>query len=140
MNTACTDFDESQIQLTIYSNSLYTGIDDRDNHLRSSDFLDTKNFPTIKFVSTSVHVNDSDIKVKGILTIKGIEQELEFDAKFVGVVRDPVGNIKAGFEVDTLFDRKDFNITWNQYIDQQGILIGDQVKIHADVHLLKLNN
>jgi polyisoprenoid-binding protein YceI len=50
-----------------------------------------------------------------------------------------MGNTKAGFEMDTVFDRKDFNISWNQFFDKQGILISDQVKLHADVQLLKLS-
>ena len=56
-----------------------------------------------------------------------------------GTVKDPQGNTKAGFEIDTVFDRKDFNITWNQYFDKQGVLISDQVKLHCDVQLLKLS-
>ena len=65
--------------------------------------------------------------------------ELIFTAKYLGSVPDPMGNTKAGFEMDTVFDRKDFNITWNQFFDKQGILISDQVKLHADVQLLKLS-
>jgi polyisoprenoid-binding protein YceI len=138
VSTENADFSNSEISLTVYSNSLYTGIDDRDNHLRSADFFDTRNFPTIEFRSSEVLVNGSDITVTGTLTIKGVSQTITFKAKYIGCVRDPNGNLKAGFEADALFDRKDFNITWNQFFDKQGILIGDQVSIHADVQLLRL--
>jgi polyisoprenoid-binding protein YceI len=132
-------FNESEIRLTIYTHSLFTGIDERDNHLRSADFFDTAKYPTITFQSTHVQVQENDIKITGLLSIKDITQELVFTAKYLGSVPDPMGNTKAGFEMDTVFDRKDFNITWNQFFDKQGILISDQVKLHADVQLLKLS-
>ncbi len=133
------DFSDSEISLTIYTNSIFTGIEERDEHLRSPDFFDAKKYPTITFRSTAITVQENAIKVKGILTVKDIKQEIEFDAKFLGIVPDPRGNIKAGFEMDIAFDRKDFNITWNEFFDKQGILISDQVKLHADVQLLKLS-
>lgn len=133
------DFSHSEIQITIYTNSLYTGIEERDNHLRSPDFFDTKKYPTIQFKSTAVTVDGDQIHISGTLSIKGAAQEISFVANYLGAVRDPQGNTKAGFEIDTVFDRKDFNITWNQYFDKQGVLISDQVKLHCDVQLLKLS-
>jgi len=132
------DFSDSEIQLTIYVNSLYTGNDERDNHLRSPDFFDAKKYPTITFRSTEVKVSENNIKITGPLSIKDITQEITFSARWLGVVPDPNGNIKACFEMDAVFDRKDFNITWNQFFDKQGVLISDRVQLHADVQLLKL--
>ena len=132
------DFSDSEIQLTIYSNSVFTGIEERDTHLRSADFFDAKNYPTITFRSNTVTVTADTIKVTGQLAIKDITQDIEFEAKFLGIVHDPRGNIKAGFEIDMMFDRKDFNITWNEFFDKQGVLISDQVRVHADVQLLRL--
>jgi polyisoprenoid-binding protein YceI len=131
-------FSDSEIMLTIYTHSLFTGIDERDDHLRSPDFFDAKKYPTIKFKSTSVLVEGDEIKITGLLAIKDITQEIVFTAKYLGIVTDPMGNVKACFEMDTIFDRKDFNITWNQFFDKNGILISDQVKLHADIQLLKL--
>ena len=133
------DFSDSEINLTIYSNSIFTGIEERDAHLRSADFFDAKNYPTITFRSTAVIATTDMIKVSGQLAIKDITQDIEFDAKFLGIVHDPRGNIKAAIELDMVFDRKDFNITWNEFFDKQGVLISDQVRIHADVQLLKLH-
>lgn len=132
------DFSDSEIKLTIYTHSLFTGIDERDHHLRSADFFDAKKYPTITFSSTDVLVEGDAIKITGLLVIKDITQEIVFAAKYLGAVPDPMGNIKACFEMDTIFDRKDFNITWNQFFDKNGILISDQVKLHADIQLLKL--
>src|SRR6478752_1885511 len=104
------DFSDSEIRLTIYTNSIFTGIEERDEHLRSADFFDTKKYPTITFKSTAVTVIGNIIKVKGKLAIKDIMHDIEFDAKFLGIVHDPRGNIKAGIEMDLEFNRKDFNI------------------------------
>ena len=133
------DFSDSDIRLTIYTNSIFTGIEERDEHLRSCDFFDVKKYPTITFRSTAVAVTENIIKVKGQLTIKDVMHVIEFDAKFLGIVHDPRGNIKAAIEMDLEFNRKDFNITWNEFFDKRGVLISDQVKLHADVQLLKLS-
>ena len=137
VQAANSNFNDCSINLTIYTNSVYTGIDERDEHLRSSDFFDAKKYPTINFHSTNVEVNGDLINIKGILSVKDITQEITFRAKHLGTVPDPFGNLKAGFEMDMVFDRQDFHISWNQLFDENGILISDQVKLHADIQLLK---
>jgi polyisoprenoid-binding protein YceI len=132
------NFNDSQIKLTIYTHSLYTGIEERDNHLRSADFFDADRYPTITFQSTQVQAEGDTIYIKGNLIIKNITQEISLVAKYLGSVTDPMGNRKAGFEMDAEFDRKDFDITWNQFFDKQGVLISDKVKLHADLQLLQL--
>lgn len=132
------DFSESDIRLTIYANSLYTGNEERDNHLRSADFFDTRRYPTISFRSVSVTANETSLHVSGQLTIKDVTQPLEFDVRHTGISKDTMGNSKAGFEMDALFNRKDFNISWNQVIDKYGVMIADEVKLHCDIQLLKL--
>lgn len=133
------NFSNSSIRLIIYTNSLFTGIDERDNHLRSPDFFDVKKYPTIQFQSSSVGVDGANVSMKGTLSIKDTVQEMEFTAQYLGQVKDPGGNTKAAFEMDMVFDRKDFNITWNQFFDKQGILVSDRVQVHCDVQLLRLN-
>jgi polyisoprenoid-binding protein YceI len=134
------NFSDSEVNVIIYTNSLFTGNEERDNHLRSPDFFDTKKYPTITFRSTAVTINDdNDITITGDLAIKDSVQKINFDVKYLGSVPDPMGNTKACFEMDAIFDRKDFNITWNQFFDKQGVLISDQVKLHADVQLLRMS-
>ncbi len=135
---ASDDFSASEIRLTIYTNSIYTGNEERDNHLKSPDFFDARRYPTIEFRSTTVTVKDAGIHVVGQLTIKDVTQSLEFDVQYTGISKDPMGNSKAGFEMDTVFNRKDFNISWNQVIDKFGVMIADEVKLHCDIQLLKL--
>ena len=135
----CDGFTNSEIQLTIYTHSLNTGNEERDNHLRSADFFDAKQFPTIQFRSKAVTMHDKCIEVTGILSVKGIEHPFTFNATFLGMCADPMGNTKAAFEMDTVLNRKDFNITWNQLFDRNGLLLSDEVKVHCDLQLLKLS-
>ncbi|WP_207510667.1 YceI family protein [Longitalea luteola] len=132
-------FCNSEINLTIYTHSLNTGNDERDNHLRSPDFFDSKNFPMIHFRSREVTMQEKNIQINGILTVKGIEHPFSFTATFLGMCADPMGNTKAGFEMDTVLNRKDFNITWNQLFDKNGLLLSDEVRVHCDLQLLKLS-
>lgn len=132
------NFNESDIRLTIYTHSLYTGNEERDNHLKSADFFDARRYPTISFRSTAVTVNEAGLHVNGQLTIKDLTQPMEFDVHLIGISKDTMGNSKAGFEMDTVFNRKDFNISWNQVIDKYGVMIADEVKLHCDIQLLKL--
>ncbi|HUC82826.1 MAG TPA: YceI family protein [Flavisolibacter sp.] len=137
VTTPTNDFNNSDIRLTVYTASLYTGNQERDNHLRSPDFFNTKQFPTLTFRSTVIKVADKKVNVIGDLRIKNITETIRFDAAFIGCVRDPIGNLKAGFEISLTLNRKDFDISWNQFFDKAGVLVSDEVKIFCDVQLLK---
>lgn len=139
VSTPTDTFDGSQIDLTIYTNSVYTGNEERDNHLRSPDFFDAKKFPTLTFKSSSTSVSYSKVDIIGDICIKNITETLSFNATYVGCMRDPMGNLKAGFEMSFTINRKDFDITWNQILDQAGLLLSDEVKIYCDIQLLKVS-
>lgn len=133
------DFNNSEIRLTIYANSVYTGNEERDNHLRSADFFDVRRYPVIAFRSTAVELREEMIHVIGELTIKDVTQTISFDVRHIGISKDTMGNSKAGFEMDTIFNRKDFHINWNHVVDQFGVMVADDVKLHCDVQLLKIS-
>lgn len=132
------NFNNSRAQLTIYTNSVYTGNEERDAHLRSADFFDAARFPIISWKSDQVTVKGENIEATGTLTIKGIDQPITLLARHEGSSPDPMGNMKAGFTLDVTLNRKDFNITWNQLIDHHGLLLSDEVALHCDVQLLRL--
>ncbi|RYG49993.1 MAG: polyisoprenoid-binding protein [Chitinophagaceae bacterium] len=132
------DFSGCEIKLAIYTHSLYTGNDERDNHLKSADFFDARRYPVIEFRSTAVTPGTAGLQVAGQLTIKETTQPIQFDVKHTGISNDAMGNAKAGFEMDTVFNRKDFNISWNQVIDKFGVMIADEVKLHCDIQLVRL--
>ena len=95
-------------------------IDERDNHLRPADFFDSIKYPTIRVQSSNVKRMGDEVLVTGLLTIKDIQQKINFDDRFIGMATDPMGDRKAGFEMDEVFDRKDFNISYNELFDKQG--------------------
>ncbi|MET0636508.1 MAG: YceI family protein [Chitinophagaceae bacterium] len=134
-------FDQSELRVAIYTNSVYTGNNERDRHLRSADFFDAINYPVIGFHSTGVNQAEGDLlKITGLLDIKGIQVKQEMETRYLGVQPDQLGNIKAGFSLDALFNRKDFGISWNQLLDKGGTLLSDEIRVHADVQLLRLTS
>ncbi|MBC7849536.1 MAG: YceI family protein [Chitinophagaceae bacterium] len=138
VRSSAENFTNSEVNVTIYSQSLYTGNEERDNHLRSPDFFDAMNHPIISFRSKQVEAVAQELRVKGDLIIKNITQTIEFTCRYIGSICDPQGNKKAGLVADIALNRKDFNITWNQYLDNYGVVVSDEVNLHCDIQLLKL--
>ena len=128
----------SSISLTAQLASVDTGTADRDAHLRSADFFDVENNPTMTFASTSVKQTDDDeFILVGDLTIKGVTRPVEVEVELDGIVTDPFGNTRAGFEGEAEISRKDFGLTWNVPLDAGGVLVSDKIKIQLDVSATK---
>ena len=120
--------DNSRVDVTIQAGSIDTAEPDRDKHLRSADFFDVENYPTLRFVSTSVTPRGgNDYDVKGDLTIHGVTRQVVLPATFVGAATDPWGNQKSVFEAELPLNRKDFGLTWNAALETGGFLVGDEV-------------
>lgn len=133
------DFETAKVHFTADVNSITTGVEQRDGHLKSADFFDTTKYPTIDFVSTSFKkVSGPAYKLKGNLTIKGVTQPVELDVEFGGTMKDGYGNLKAGFEVTGKINRKDFGLTWNMVTEAGGLTLGDDVKLSANVQFAKV--
>ncbi len=128
----------SSVEFTIQSASIDTRDADRDEHLRSPDFFEVTKYPTITFKSTSVVPKSQTLfDVTGDLTMHGVTRRLTLPVTFLGFQRDPRGNEKAGFEIATALDRKDYNIKWNRLLDEGGLLLGDEVKITFELQMGK---
>ncbi len=130
----------STVELQIQMASVSTGSADRDNHLRSGDFFDVEQFPTMDFRSTSVEVvdvADQTLRVHGDLTIKGIAKPVTVELEFTGSARDPFGNNRAGFEGRAQVNRKDWGLTWNAALETGGVLVSEKIKLAFDVSLVK---
>jgi polyisoprenoid-binding protein YceI len=128
----------SSITLTAKLSSIDTGSADRDAHLRSPDFFDADNHPLMTFVSTSVKQTDDDeFVLVGDLTIKDVTRSVEIAVELDGIVSDPFGNTRAGFEGEAEISRKDFGLTWNVPLDAGGVLVSDKIKIQLDVSATK---
>ncbi len=128
----------SGVEVEIDSASIDTRDAQRDEHLRSADFLDTAKFPKITFRSTRVEkVDDQNFKVTGNLTIRGVTSEVVLDAEHLGRQKDPWGGERVGFSAKTTIDRKDFGLTFNMPLEGGGIVVGDKVEITLDVEAVK---
>lgn len=125
---------DAGVRVTIDAASIDTGQEDRDEHLRSADFLDVEKYPELTFASASVEAGrDEKFTVTGDLTIHGVTREVELDAEFSGVATDPWGNERVAFSASTTIDRRDFDLTWNQALETGGVLVGHEVKISLEV-------
>jgi polyisoprenoid-binding protein YceI len=123
--------ESSRVKVTIQAASIDTKNEDRDNHLRSADFFDVENYPTITFISDSVKkVSDNEYEVTGQLTIKDVTKTETFKVEFNGQSKNPMtGSIIAGFDVEGKINREEYGLTWNAVLETGGFLIGKEVKI-----------
>ena len=131
----------STVNVEIAAASIDTGVADRDAHLRSADFLDVQNYPTITFRSKRVEgamKNEGDrFKVTGDLTIRGKAIEVTLDSTYLGSGKDPWGNIKGGAEATTKIDRREWGLTWNQALETGGILVANDIRIELQIQAVK---
>jgi polyisoprenoid-binding protein YceI len=129
---------QSKIEMVIQAASINTKEPQRDNHLRSADFLDVEKYPTITFNSTRIEkIDDTHGRVFGDLTIKDITKEVVLDVEYAGQAKSPYGVISAGFEATTKINRKDWDLTWNVALETGGMLVGDELKIEIELELMK---
>jgi polyisoprenoid-binding protein YceI len=127
----------SSVSAVIKTASIDTRTGQRDDHLRSADFLDVTKYPEITFKSTKISGDSSEFKVTGNLTISGVTKEITLDATNEGSGKDPWGGERIGFSAKTKIDRRDFGLTYNQAIEAGGVVIGHEVKISIEVEAVK---
>jgi len=131
----------SSVNLTIQAKSINTRNEQRDNHLRSNDFLDMENHPTITFTSTGVvPVDDTTFKVTGDLTIRGVTKPVTVDFELTGTENDPWGNFRVGFEGKVTINRKDWGVSWNAALESGGVLVSEKVTLEFDVAAIRNNS
>jgi polyisoprenoid-binding protein YceI len=129
--------EDSSVELTIDASSITTDNDTRDNHLRSGDFLDLENHPTITFRSTKVEpVGDSRLRVTGDLTVRGVTKEVVLDAEYAGAAKDAYGRTRIAFSAKTEIDRDEFGVNWNMALEAGGVLVGKKVQIELEAQAL----
>lgn len=127
---------ESGVEVTIDAASIDTRTEQRDEHLRSGDFLDVENFPTITFQSTGLKGGKlepgADFQLVGDLTIKDETRQVTLDATFEGQGQDPWGGQRVSFSATGKLDRRDFGLTWNQTLETGGLLVGHAIKLSLE--------
>jgi polyisoprenoid-binding protein YceI len=128
---------KSSVELTIQSASIDTNNENRDKHLRSADFFEVEQFPTITFKSTAVTPKGKDaFEVTGDLTMHGVTKRITLPVTFGGFAKTQHGE-KAGFEVETTLNRKDYGIVWNRALDEGGFMLSDDVKVTINLEMNK---
>lgn len=131
------DFDGANISFTAQVDSIQTGNEQRDNHLKSADFFDADNFGEISFESTSFEKKGDEYQLHGNLTIRGTTLPITLDAEYAGIVVDPYGQTKTGFELKGKISRKAYGLLWNGLTEAGGAVVSDEVKIISSVQYVK---
>ena len=136
--TETDDFNTAEkIEFSADIDSIDTNNEQRDAHLKSADFFNVEQHPQILFSGTKYEVNGDEGKLFGNLTIAGITKPVTLNVEFGGIVTDPYGQTKAGFTVTGKISRKEFGITYGAVTETGGVLLGDEIKINAEIQLVK---
>ena len=134
------DFTNPNFTFSAHVDSIQTGVADRDGHLASADFFDAANYPTLEFKSTKIEHEQSDrLVIHGQMTIKGKSLPVRLNAEYAGIVQDPYGQTKAGFSISGKIKRSDFGLTWSAVTEAGNIVVGDEVKLSAEIQFIKKN-
>jgi polyisoprenoid-binding protein YceI len=128
--------ERSAVEVELAAASIDTRNEQRDQHLRSADFLDAEQFPAVTFRSTRIEgaplAEGKGFRVTGDLTIRGVTREVTLDATFEGRGKDPWGGERVSFAADTRIDRRDFGLTWNAALETGGVLVSNEIRIHVE--------
>lgn len=138
VETTTEDFSTAQrIEFTADIDSIDTNNQQRDAHLKSPDFFNAEEHGQLRFVGTKYEANGDEAKLHGELTIRGNTKPLTLNVEYGGIVVDPYGQTKAGFTVSGKISRKEFGLTWNAVTEAGSVVVSDEIKIHAEVQLVK---
>ncbi len=126
------DFSDAKLSFEADVNSVDTKNEQRDGHLKSSDFFDAANYPKIAFTSTSVKkMSDHELQVSGDLTIRGVKKNVTLDVIYNGTVAGFGGTQVAGFEITGRLNRFDFGLQWNALTESGGVVVSNEVKLEV---------
>ena len=132
------DVSRSTASVTISAASIDTRQAQRDEHLRSNDFLAMDEHPTITFVSTAARrTGEAEFELDGDLTIKGVTRPVTIPFTYEGTAKDPFGNTRVGFEGSVVISRKDFGVTYNAVLETGGVMISEKVTLEFEVSAVK---
>jgi len=139
VETEGTDITTAKVHFHADIDSISTNNEQRDGHLKANDFFDAANHPQLTFESSKVDkINDEDYILHGTLTMRGISKEIELKVELGGIVQDPWGNTRAGFSVNGKINRKDFGVSFSMVSETGGLLLGEDVHIHANVEFTQV--
>jgi polyisoprenoid-binding protein YceI len=131
------DFATAKASFKAHVDSITTNNDQRDGHLKSPEFFDAATFPFISFESTSIVAKEGGYELTGDLTIKDVTKSETMNVELGGITKDPYGQTKVGFTLSGTINRRDFGLTWNVALETGGVMVGEQIKIQAELQLIK---
>lgn len=132
--------EQSKVDFTIHTKSIDTNQPDRDTHLRSGDFFDVDQFPTLTFRSTNItRRGENKYDVTGELTMRGVTRTVVIPVEYLGKAKDPWGNEKLAFEGEVTLNRKQFGLNWNAALETGGFLVGDEVRVNISIQAAPKN-
>lgn len=138
VDTADEKFNDPRIAFTAELSSITTGNEQRDAHLRTSDFFDAENNPQVKFVATKyIKAGDENYELYGDLTIRTTTKQIKLDVESGGVIVDAYGQTKAGFSITGKIKRKEYGLNWDAVTEVGGIVVSDEVRIICEIQLIK---
>lgn len=132
------DFSKAAISAMIDTSSIFTNEDNRDAHLKNADFFDVDSHKEMTFKGSSLtKIDDENFELTGMLSIKGISKEIKLGVEYGGTSTDPWGNEKMGFSINGKINRSDYGLNFNAPLETGGFLLGEEVKISADLQFVK---
>ena len=132
------DFNNAQLNFTVDVNSINTENEMRDKHLKSDDFFNAEKFPQMTFKSTSFKkTKGNKYALEGNLTIRDVTKKVKFDVTYGGTMKDPYGNIKAGFKTTGTISRKEYGLKWSAMTEAGGAVVGDEVTMILKFEMAK---
>jgi polyisoprenoid-binding protein YceI len=138
LESEAADFSDAKISFEADTASVTTNNEQRDGHLKGDDFFAAEKFPKLSFVSKSfTRKSDDEYTLTGDLTIRDHTKTVELAVEYAGTVTDPYGQVKAGFEINGKISRKEFGLTWGAVTEAGGVVVGDEVKLHLNVQMVK---
>jgi polyisoprenoid-binding protein YceI len=138
LKTENEDFSNAQISFSADIDSINTGNEQRDQHLKGADFFDAANFPQLTFQSTSfTKTGEGEYDLVGNLTLKGNTKPVTLKVEFGGIQTDFYGNVKAGFEINGKINRKEFGLTWTATTEAGGVVVSDEVRLQMNIQVAK---
>jgi polyisoprenoid-binding protein YceI len=136
--TIADDPNQSSVEATINVQSLESGDVKRDEHLRSADFFDAEQFPTITFTSTKVEDHgDGNFTLVGDLTVRGITKSVTLEGEYLGASQSPWNTTVIGFTAETVVNRKDWGLEWNMALEAGGVLVSEKITLTIDAEAVK---
>jgi polyisoprenoid-binding protein YceI len=126
-----------KIDFTADIDSIDTNNAQRDAHLKSADFFNAEEHAQLHFVGIKYEADGDEAKLHGELTIRGVSKPVTLNVEYGGIVVDPYGQTKAGFTINGKISRKEFGLTWNAVTEAGSVVVADEIKIHAEVQLVK---